>query len=350
MDPESSHSDLYRAYLQKYDVYKSVFNYTQALNNLDLALKEGVLTQDKDKIKIQIKVERLFVYFDLLDFDKVNEIAPTISKTDLAFLDEKTQGFYYSVLAVLEIRKKNYDIADTYLNEALVILEKSAPEHLPLIYRKKLGMYREQGNHDKVIESFEKGLYYAEQYETDIYIIAMYDDISVYYAEVGDYKNAHIAATKVNNLATEFNGHNRSSKLQLLEKNLLQKRKELEVENEKRNRNYLITLTGVLIIILLLLFYFFKSAKQKRIIAELETNNMRNELERVTQELNESGHTKLDLNAYNLTERQLQIIDLVKQGKSNKEIGEDLFISVNTVKYHLKIIYEALNINNRSEL
>ena len=350
LDPESTHLDLYNVYFEKYEIYKGIFNYTQALHNLDLALKEGLLTKDRERIIIQDKVERLLVNFDILEYDTVNEIITTISEADLTLLDEQTQAFYYSVLAVLEMRKKSYEKAELFLNHALALLEKSAPRHLPLIYRKKLRMYIDQGKHDKAIESFNKGLYYATKYNTDIYIIAMYDDIIPYYAKTGDYKNAHTAAQKLKALNTEFNGHNRSSKLQLIEKDLLEKRKKLEAQKEKRNRQVLIALIGTLIIVLLLLYYFFKSAKQKRKQAEFETDNMRNEVQRVTKELNESGHTKLDLNAYSLTERQLQIIDLVKQGKSNKEIGDTLFISVNTVKYHLKIIYETLHINNRSEL
>ena len=138
--------------------------------------------------------------------------------------------------------------------------------------------------------------------------------------------------------------------LHLLEKELLQKSKDLDKENQNHTRIVLITSIISLVIILLVLLYFFKSAKDKRILAELKINNMRNELENVTKELNESGQTKINLDNYNLTERQSQIIALVKQGKTNKEIGVELFISENTVKYHLKIIYEVLNIGNRSEL
>ena len=82
----------------------------------------------------------------------------------------------------------------------------------------------------------------------------------------------------------------------------------------------------------------------------LENERMRNELERLTTEINDKGEGKLDISQYNLTERQIQIINLVKEGKTNKEIGTELFISENTVKYHLKIIYNILGIENRTEL
>lgn len=50
---------------------------------------------------------------------------------------------------------------------------------------------------------------------------------------------------------------------------------------------------------------------------------------------------------FDFSQRQLDIIALAKQGKTNRQIGEILFISENTVKYHLKIIYSTLKIENR---
>ena len=51
-----------------------------------------------------------------------------------------------------------------------------------------------------------------------------------------------------------------------------------------------------------------------------------------------------------LTAREREIIQLVKQGFSNKEIGEILFVSINTVKKHLQNLYQKLNVTNRTEL
>ena len=77
---------------------------------------------------------------------------------------------------------------------------------------------------------------------------------------------------------------------------------------------------------------------------------MRVELEQVTKELDAQGEQKLHIQDYNLTERQVEIINLIKEGKTNKEIGAILFISENTVKYHLKIIYNILGIGHRWDL
>jgi DNA-binding CsgD family transcriptional regulator len=53
---------------------------------------------------------------------------------------------------------------------------------------------------------------------------------------------------------------------------------------------------------------------------------------------------------YGITNREKEIIQLIFSGKSNKEIGEILFISVKTVKYHVYNVYRKIKIKNRIEL
>jgi two-component system, NarL family, nitrate/nitrite response regulator NarL len=51
-----------------------------------------------------------------------------------------------------------------------------------------------------------------------------------------------------------------------------------------------------------------------------------------------------------LTERERQIMELVRAGRSNKEIGRQCGLSDGTVKVHLHHIYEKLAIRNRTAL
>lgn len=50
-----------------------------------------------------------------------------------------------------------------------------------------------------------------------------------------------------------------------------------------------------------------------------------------------------------LTERQVEVLQLLSQGKPNKLIGRSLGISEGTVKIHLAAIFRALNVRNRTE-
>lgn len=50
-----------------------------------------------------------------------------------------------------------------------------------------------------------------------------------------------------------------------------------------------------------------------------------------------------------LTRRELQILDLIDQGMSNKEIARQLTIELSTVKNHVHNILEKLGVNRRTE-
>ncbi|MEA3642057.1 MAG: LuxR C-terminal-related transcriptional regulator [Lamprobacter sp.] len=49
-----------------------------------------------------------------------------------------------------------------------------------------------------------------------------------------------------------------------------------------------------------------------------------------------------------LTPRQRQILSLLCQGKANKEIAQDLEISLGTVKQHIAALFKRMNVQNRS--
>jgi DNA-binding CsgD family transcriptional regulator len=75
--------------------------------------------------------------------------------------------------------------------------------------------------------------------------------------------------------------------------------------------------------------------------------------ERAARELGASGETlrvrtpeKID----ELTEQELNIARLAREGLTNRDIGARLFISARTVEYHLRKVFVKLGIGSRSEL
>ena len=49
-----------------------------------------------------------------------------------------------------------------------------------------------------------------------------------------------------------------------------------------------------------------------------------------------------------LTNRQSQVLDLVAQGKSNKQIAYDMGVSEATVKLHINALLRSLHVTNRT--
>lgn len=65
-------------------------------------------------------------------------------------------------------------------------------------------------------------------------------------------------------------------------------------------------------------------------------------LERLTEPV-AAGPKAVDV----LTERELDVVELVARGKTNAEIAEALFVSVSTVKTHLEAVRAKLGVRNR---
>lgn len=76
---------------------------------------------------------------------------------------------------------------------------------------------------------------------------------------------------------------------------------------------------GIIIVVLSYIIYSMKSQKKMTIVEELSN-------------------------------QEIKIKEYILNGKSNKEIAEELFISLNTVKTHITNIYNKLNVSNRKEL
>jgi DNA-binding NarL/FixJ family response regulator len=52
---------------------------------------------------------------------------------------------------------------------------------------------------------------------------------------------------------------------------------------------------------------------------------------------------------YNLSEREKQVLQLLVDGYSYKMIAGEMFIAIDTVRSHIKKIYEKLHVNSKSE-
>ncbi len=66
----------------------------------------------------------------------------------------------------------------------------------------------------------------------------------------------------------------------------------------------------------------------------------------------QQGHGTSDggrRNEYSLTQRENDILALLAEGRSNREIAQRLFLSEKTVKAHLAAIFRKLGVTNRTQ-
>jgi DNA-binding NarL/FixJ family response regulator len=64
---------------------------------------------------------------------------------------------------------------------------------------------------------------------------------------------------------------------------------------------------------------------------------------------NANGHSKSRRTEYNLTQREHDILALLSEGRSNRSIAQNLFLSEKTVKAHLAAIFRKLGVTNRTQ-
>ncbi|MBA3568039.1 MAG: response regulator transcription factor [Pyrinomonadaceae bacterium] len=55
------------------------------------------------------------------------------------------------------------------------------------------------------------------------------------------------------------------------------------------------------------------------------------------------------LRELSITKRELEILELIAQGMSNREIAEKLFVSENTVKTHSSRLFDKLSAKRRTQ-
>ncbi|WIM05303.1 MAG: response regulator transcription factor [Candidatus Nitricoxidivorans perseverans] len=64
---------------------------------------------------------------------------------------------------------------------------------------------------------------------------------------------------------------------------------------------------------------------------------------------NNSGRGKSVADRYGLTQGQMRVLELLTQGKTNRQIADLLGVTEGTVKIHVSAIFKAMNVTNRSQ-
>jgi len=63
----------------------------------------------------------------------------------------------------------------------------------------------------------------------------------------------------------------------------------------------------------------------------------------------EGANLLQDDSGYNLSSREKEVLNSLAEGNNYKEIADELFISVDTVRHHIRNIYKKLHVHSRSE-
>ena len=349
-DENASDYDKYVAFLLKSHTYKRLFNYPKTLEALNDAYEMGIKTDQKDVVKNIITAEKSFVYFDTNDYQKAANLMTLLVKDKYQYLDQADKAWIVMQEGYLQFLDKNFVLAEKKYDESIAILSVKNPDQLPNIYGKKVQLYNEMKLVEKRNQSFEAGVLCAKKYKKIKYEMYLYEIMKDAFQKNNDFKNAFLVQQKFDSITKFYRTNENNGKIEVLEQNLTKEKQELLLKNEKYQKYLLFGCIAFLFIVLYFTVRLYRSNKDRRLLAERENVRIYRDIERLTKILDEKGAEKIDFSKFNLSSRQLEILELIKSGLTNKEIANKLCISENTVKYHLKVIYDQLDIENRYAL
>lgn len=266
----------------------------------------------------------------------------------------------YSNLASLLTTEKKFPEALKYFKLGLEIdLQLNYQYYIACSYRGIADCYYNMGDLYKAIEYIEMAEKNCDPSWLNENLINEEKKFK-YYKALGNYKDALIAHEKFKFMKDSLlDVENQKNITEILAKYETEKKKnQIEILDKTnnlniqkiKNRNLLLAILSLLFILLILFALNVVQLKNRRINQmEIELHNFVSKFNS-DPEKNQPNESEEYLEKYKnlgLTQRESEILNLIQIGLSNREIGEKLFVSENTIKFHLKNIYIKLDVKNR---
>jgi len=164
--------------------------------------------------------------------------------------------------------------------------------------------------------------------------------------KIKDSLNAVEVKEKIADIEIKYQTEKKQHKIELLNEENKTKEQNLKA------RGFLIASLILLLFLITGAAYFFRmKAFHKLNKMELEIQNYILKSEELNRNISNNYNDNLEYfsKKHQLTERETEVLELICKGKTNAQIAEKIFVSQNTVKYHIKNIYLKMDVKNRVE-
>lgn len=276
-------------------------------------------------------------------------------------------------VALLYLDDNDFDEAEKMLLNSLTVFNQ-LPEQFSVekatIKLNLARVYMETNRAGEARQIIEEVLVTFRAYGLKTEIKSTLQTLAKLYSQLGEYDLAYttqeeymILKDSIQNveITTEIAEMNERYESEKKEKEILLLQNE-NIAAQKSNLLILIFSIGIIaiIIIVFLVYRQMKIRELTEVKLKLKQNDreldiLREKIElETTQYLTSNQFTinREEVNGFlkeDLSERELDVFMLLTKGHTNKEIGEQLFISVSTIKFHLQKIYVKLDVNNRKD-
>jgi DNA-binding CsgD family transcriptional regulator len=285
----------------------------------------------------------------------------------------------YSNLGTLYEDQKDLQLALDYFIKSLALRRAlNDRKGIAISLYKTSNIYLKEGNFDKAIKLAEESYrltkkwgYKSQEKEVTEVLYRIHKSMQNSTAALKFFEIHTLLSDSLNNIALqkkvieseyqfEYNKKHLVDSLKnekvRVENKLLEKENKLKANSLDKQRLLLLLVILTLLALVVFLLLFRKNTKVKE--AQLRTEvklrlreviDLRNKLT-VQKEQEKSPIEEANLILQEkLTEREQEVLDFLVLGLSNKEIGEKLFLSVNTIKSHINNLYLKLDVNNRTQ-
>lgn len=265
----------------------------------------------------------------------------------------------------------SYDLAEGYYTQALEIFKKlKYTSGYCNVLQSLAENYLDQGNLKQAEKVALQALKILQDNNLQLDVAYTYELLKNIYQEMGSYRLAFEYMEKYHELDSEI--FNKEKSRQINELNIKYETAEkeaaierLELDNKlqqleiSKSRTMLIAISVIAALVLisgvLLMAMRNKRNEAERIAQEHELDALKQRILEIQQQL-PSDQISVDLEELNeklftpLSEREFEILKHSLEGKSNREVADAVFVSINTVKFHLKNIYQKLGVSNKKEI
>ncbi len=345
-------------------VYKSIDDYASSLNYYRRALKIVSVSDTSTNARLINNVAVVYQHIGQLDTAQYFLEQSLVLKTQLG--DKKGMANTLTNLGIVAFQKEDFYQAIAYHRRALAIETTLKHDEGIAKCMNNIGStFVGLGNYDSAAYYAKIGLEIGQRLGTKEQIKQAYETLTLYASAKKDFTKAYMYQSQLMQIKDSLMNEDISRQLGRLESKLELASKAAEIEQlslknelaDARLSRSRIQLLMLLLVVLGTLIFIYITAKKRK--AEKLTQLQEYELlqKRFIEILNgpqtfalEDDLENLNTKLVNpLTEREYDALKLSMQGLSNSEIADQLFVSSNTVKFHLKNIYNKLGVSNRKE-
>lgn len=261
-----------------------------------------------------------------------------------AYLENENlmEARYHTLTADTILNKVNYSLPDLYINKARLMSFANDAKSADFFILKAIQVAEEKQDLSGMLgaQKYYKALQVSKNNWESV------ANIQETIQTLSDSLKAKQMLDRVYELEAQFDTQKKEAEIT-----------RLSLENDlKDSRILAVGVVAVLIIIMMIVFFILYSKKQ-RIEKEAQELQMEAMKKRFMELHSSPAELAVDLDFEDLnsklntplTEREFDALRLSIEGKTNAEIADKLFISVSTVKFHLRNTYAKMGVGNRKE-